>query len=643
MFTDLAGFTKLGQADEEAALALRREHQAMLRPLFMAHGGREVKSLGDGFLVEFPSAVESVRCAVRIQSEVAVRNALPASKHRIGLRIGIHVGDVVGDGDDIVGDAVNVASRIEPLAEAGGICVSGAVFEQVRNKVPVALESVGRRELRNVEHPVELYRVVVARGAPRPPGAAVDTESTVRLAVLPFANLSPSPDDEFFADGLTDELISHVARLPGLRVIARTSVLRYKGSTTPIREVARDLGVTLALEGSVRRSGDRLRITAQLVDAATEAPVWSARYDRPLDDIFTLQDEIAGQIAVSVSGHLVRRGVTTVVPFVRVPPETSDLEAYTLFLHGRKLFTERGSEESMRKALDYFGAALERDPQFARARVGRAEALVWLGTEGGIPFAEAEATARNDIALALRQNDGLAEAHSALASLMLDRDDTQAAEREAQRALDLNPSLTDPYRWLAQITAGQGRIDEAVRLLETAHRLDPVDINILAFLGRAYYYAGRIPEALAHWERTKPLVTFRTNAHLTEYYLGIGALSQAEGTLREMERIRPHSPWVETYRGILAAKSGDREGAQRSLDRLRERGRAGELTAFFAGFVEFALGNMDGFLDGMEAAFRLHQLPFLELLYSPLYAPARADPRLLDLLRRQSELAAGSR
>jgi len=636
MFTDLAGFTRLGQRDEEAALELRREHQALMRPLFAVHGGREVKTLGDGFLVEFPSAVESVRCAVKIQSEIAERNALPSSTERIDLRIGIHVGDVVEDGSDIVGDAVNVASRLEPLADAGGICVSGAVFEQVRNKVPLPLERVGPRHLKNVEHPVEIYRVVVAVGAPRSGAPAAEDPSTVRLAVLPFANLSPSPDDEFFADGLTDELISHVARLPSLRVIARTSVLRYKGSLKSIREVAQDLGVGFALEGSVRRAGRQVRITTQLIDASTEEEVWSSRYDRPLDDIFTIQDDIAGQIAGAVSGHLTKLGVTTVVPFVRAPPETADLEAYTEFLHGRKLYTEKGSEQTMRRALELFESALRRDPKFARARVLRAETLGWLGGDGSIPYTEAVLEAKREVALALEQNDGLAEAHSALAGLLLGDDEVEAAELEARRALELNPSLTDPYRWLAQLAAGAGRIDETVRLLEAAQRLDPVDINILAFLGRAYHYAGRVPEALAHWERTKPLVPFRTNQHLAEYYLGVGEYAKAAKAVEEMKRLRPGNLWTETYAGILAAKTGDRESALQGAARLYARRRAGDLTDFGAGFIDYALGNTDAFLEAMEAAFRLHQLPFLELMYSPLFAPARSDPRLLDLLRRQA-------
>jgi adenylate cyclase len=638
MFTDMVGFTKLGQRDEEEALRLRKEHQSLLRPLFAVHGGREVKTLGDGFLVEFPSAVESVRCAIEIQGAAAQRNSHPSSKERIVLRVGIHLGDVVEEGSDIVGDAVNVASRIEPLAEPGGICVSGSVFDQVRNKLRVPLEKLGPRTLKNVEYPVDLYRVVLSGEAARPPSPAVETDSRLRLAVLPFANLSPDANDDFFADGLTDELITQTSKVPSLRVIARTSVLRYKGSFRSIREVGQDLGVGAALEGSVRKSGNRVRITVQLVDTRSEEHLWSSRYDRPLDDIFAIQDDIAGQIASSLSLHVSGGHRGAPPSFVHGSPDTQDLEAYASFLHGRKLLGEKGSEHTILQALAFFEDAARRDSRFARARVGIADCVLWLGAEGAMPVRESVRRSREELAKALEQNDRLAEAHSVLAGLLLGDDDIGGAEKEARRATELNPSLADPYRWLAQIAAGEGRIDETVRLLEAAQKLDPVDVNVLAFLGRAYAYAGRTAEALAHWERTKPLVAFRTNAHLTEYYLGLPDYAKAEETLREMERLRPDSVWTETYRGILAARRGDTEGARRSADRLERRSQGGEMTVFLAGFVHFALGETDAFVTAMERAFQLHSLPLLELMYSPLYQTARSDPRILDLLRRQSEL-----
>ncbi|MGB6442334.1 MAG: tetratricopeptide repeat protein [Thermoplasmata archaeon] len=637
MFTDLVGFTRLGQRDEEAALGLRTEHQALLRPLFAAHGGREVKTLGDGFLVEFPSALESVRCAVEIQEAMAQRNALPSSRERIALRVGIHVGEIVEEGDDIVGDAVNVASRIEPLAESGGICVTGSVFDQVRNKLRVPLEKLGSRALKNVEVPVDLYRVVLSGADHGTPSASADADPKLRLAVLPFANHSVDASDEYFADGLTDELISRSSEIPSLRVIARTSVRQYKDSAKSIRDVGHELGVGVVLEGSVRKAGHRVRITAQLVDARTEEHLWSSRYDRPLDDIFAIQDDIAGQISAAISQHLSGGRRAAALAIAHGPPDTSDLEAYTEFLRARRLYGEKHSEETIAQALGLFETAVRRDPGFVRARVGVAECLLWLGNEGAIPHADSVRRAREELLTALRQDEAVAEAHSALGGLLLAEDDPDGAYRESRRAMELNPSLSDPYRWLAQIAAGNGRIDEAVRLLEAAAQLDPADVNVISFLGRAYAYSGREADALAHWERTKSQAPFRTNAHRTEYYLSRGDYAEAERTLREMERVRPESVWTEMYRGFLAARKGDTDGARRVIERLDRRGQTGELTVFFSGFVHFALGERDEFVASMESAFRLHSLPLMELMYSRLFESARSDPRILDLLRRQTQ------
>jgi len=637
MFTDLVGFTTLGQRDEEEALRLRREHQALVRPLLVVHGGREVKTLGDGFLIEFPSAVESVRCAVKIQEALARRNALPSSKVDIVLRIGIHVGDVVGEGDDIVGDAVNVASRIEPLAEPGGISISSSVYDQVRNKLRLPIEKVGSRTLKNVELPVDVYRVVLGADPLRPRAPTEEASASLRFAVLPFANLSPDASDEYFADGLTDELITRSSKIPNLRVIARTSILRYKGSSKSLRDVGQDLGVRLALEGSVRKSGNRVRITAQLVDTTSEEPLWSSRFERPLDDIFAIQDEIAGQIANQVSIHLSgERGKQTAV-VVHETPDTQDMEAYTSFLHGRKLYSEKTSEDTVRTGLAFFEEAVRRDPKFARARVGIADSLMWLAGEAAVPWAEAMKRGREEVTKALELNEALAEAHSCLASLLLTTEDFDGCQREARRAIELNPSLADPYRWLAQVVAGSGAIDETVRLLEAAHQTDPLDINIIAFLGRTYFYSGREAEALAHWERTKPLVAFRTNAHLAEYYLAHQNYTRAEETIHEMERIRPSSVWTEMYRGFLAARRGDTASARREIERLEGRTDAGQVTVFLAGFVHFALGEMDAFFESMEAARKEGAEPVLELRYSPLFQSIRSDPRYHEFARKWSE------
>ncbi len=639
MFTDIVGFTRLGQRDEESALRLRREHQAVLRPIFTAFGGREVKSLGDGFLVEFASAVEAVRCAVEIQEALGRRNAAAGPSDQLLLRVGLHVGDVVEEDGDVVGDAVNVASRIEPLAEPGGICLSETVYHQVQNKIPFAIERVGMRTLKNVTEPVELYRVKI--GATKllvSAASPAEAPQFVRLAVLPLANLSAEASDEFFADGLTDELISRTAQVPQLRVIARTSVQRFKGSQKSIRQVGDELDVRVALEGSVRKSSNRVRITVQLVDVRSEAHMWSATYDRPLDDIFAIQDDIAGQTARAVAAHLTGPPAGEPVRPPVVSAETSDMEAYSLYLHGRQLLLERGSVEAIRTGLSLFESAVARDPKYARARVGLAETLLWLATEGLINFREAEDRAEVELRTALELNDGLAEAHSVLAALYLGSDRFEACEREAGRAMELNPSLADPYRWLAQLAAGDGDIDKAVRLLDTARRLNPEDVNVLSFLGRALVYSGREADALAFWAATKAQVPFRTNAHLAEYYLGKGDLAAAEAAIREMERIRPESPWTVVARGFLSVRRGDPQSVRGSIERLREREARGEMLVFFIGFLQYAVGDLDGFVAAMDLALSRGVLPLLELLYSPLYAGARTDPRILDILRRQREL-----
>ncbi len=641
MFTDLVGFTKLGQQDEETALRVRREHQALLRPIFAAFGGHEVKTLGDGFLVDFASAVEAVKCAVEIQRAVAARNASVGSADQFLLRVGLHSGDVVEEEGDVLGDAVNVASRIEPLAEPGGICLSGTVYQQVRNKLPILFERIGDRTLKNVQEPVEVYRV--RPGGPRvvePVVGPASESPNLRLAVLPLANLSAEAADEFFADGLTDELISRTAQVPQLRVISRTSVQRYKGSAKSIREVGEELNVGVALEGSVRKSGNRVRIAVQLVDVQSESHIWSMRYDRPFDDIFAIQDDIAEHVAGAVAARVTPTSPSVAIPVPSAGVETSDMEAYALFLHGRQLSGAKGSLESMRHALSLFESAVGRDPKFARARVGLAETLLWLATEGVIPFHDAEDRARQELTHALKLNDGIAEAHSTLAGLYLSSDYYPAVEREAHRAMELNPSLADPYRWLAQLAAGRGNIREAVGLLDAARRLNPEDLNVLSFYGRALLYAGREPEALAFWDATKDRVRFRTNAHLSEYYLGKGDLAKAEVSVRELERIRPTSPWTLLYRGFLAARQGEPALTRQLIEQLQTRWKQGEMVVFFLGFLQYALGEFDAFVAAMEEALGHGALPLLELQYSPLFAEARRDPRIQDIFRRQAAQAA---
>lgn len=303
MFTDIVGFTTIAQRDERLALLLLEEHRSLLRPIFGTHGGRVVKTMGDGFLVEFPSAVESVVCARKIQERLSRRNETAADK--ISLRIGIHVGDIVDQGDDIVGDAVNVASRLEPLAEPGGICVTEQVVDQIRNKVPVACQEIVAPPLKNVEVAVHVFRLRLESTSGPVPAAAGPRVTAVRLAVLPFTSLSTRRSDQQFADGLTEEVINHLAQATALRVVARTSVMPYKDARKGIKEIGRELGVGSILEGSVRRAARTLRVSVQLVDAVSEENLWAQRFDREPTDAFAIQDEIAQGVSTVLEGKLV--------------------------------------------------------------------------------------------------------------------------------------------------------------------------------------------------------------------------------------------------------------------------------------------------------------------------------------------------
>jgi adenylate cyclase len=634
-FSDIEGSTRLVKALRDRYPEVLAQHRKLVRAALSGHGGHELDTQGDGFFAAFSSAKEAVLCALDIQSVHAAHEWPGGTSVRV--RIGIHTGHAVPSGGSYTGLTVHRAARISAAARGGQILVSQAtqtILEDEEQDLGFQLVELGERHLKDLDRPVRLFEV--ASDLPGLPTAGpCPSESLRRIVVLPFANISPDPRDEYFADGMTEELIERLAHVTGLRVIARTTAMHYKNSSETALEIGRALRVGMVLECSVRKAGNRIRITAQLIETASEEHLWAGRYDRELDDVFAVQEEISEEITRAISAHAPALGGAVTLPVDHGEHDTADMEAYTGFLQARKLYQDKGSEKTIRQALALFEDAVSRDPGFARARVGIASCYLWLSGEGALPLADSTQRARAELTAALARNDALAEAHSALAGLLLGQDDSTRAAVEARRAIELNPSFPDPYRWLAQLEAAAGRIGEAVRLLKEAHRLDPLDVNIIAFLARALFYAGRDAEALEFCERFEHLVPFRINAHRTEYYLGRRDDEKAAESFREMERLRPDSLWVLTYRGILAARRGDAETARQGIKTLRELERDGSLTCLFAGFVYFGLGEMDSFFDCMEQALELHNLPVLELRWSPLYAEAREDPRYPDLMQRQ--------
>jgi adenylate cyclase len=464
MFTDIVGYTSLTQRNEAAAMELLGEQRTVVRPLLARHGGKEVKTIGDAFLIEFESALEAVRCAFDVQQYLHELNLGRPADRKINLRIGVHLGDVIHSQNDVYGDAVNIASRIEPFALPGGVCISEQVYDQIKNKSDFQLLSVGRKELKNVGEPVELFKVVFPWEKEVFAAAAVLDKK--RVAILPFTNMSSDPEEGYFADGMTEELITSLSGVRQLTVIARTSIMKYKGSQKGASEVGKELNAGTLLEGSVRKAGTRVRITAQLIDSATEGHLWAQNYDRQLDDVFAIQSEIAEKVAGELRVRLVEDERKLLEK-----KATENTEAYTYYLRGRGLIQER-TEPSLRQALGLFEKAIGLDPTFARAHAGLAECYVQLVNDGYEAFEHTIPKAELAVKKALELDPDLAEAHATLALVDFQVDDVAGSEKEARRAVELNPSLPEPHRVLSNAAFLKGEVDKGIEAAEACYHRD---------------------------------------------------------------------------------------------------------------------------------------------------------------------------
>jgi adenylate cyclase len=624
MFTDLVGYTALTQRNEALAMQLLEEHRRLVRPFFPKHNGREVKTIGDAFLVEFESALEATRCAFDIQQSLSELNSGRQEDRCVLLRVGIHLGDVIHDQNDVYGDAVNIASRIEPLAAPGGICVTQQVYDQIKNKFEFPLSTLGEKNLKNVSEPIEVYRVVL------PWEKKSESESSLernRIAVLPFTNLSPDPADGYFADGMTEELITSLSGVKQLTVIARTSVMRYKGSQKSASDVGRELNAGSLIEGSVRKAGNKVRITAQLIDTSTEGHLWAQNYDRQLDDVFAIQSEIAEKVAGELRIRLVDSEKRVIEK-----KATENTEAYSNFLRGRELYREE-TEASVRQAVSLFEKAIELDPKFARAYVGVADCHEWLDGSGCEPDDIALPIVKTLLERAIDLDPTLPEAHASLCAMLFNVDDDLRSEAEAKRALELNPSLPDPHNMLGELAGLKGDQEEMIRQMEIAYRLDPIRPHFIWLLGTTYLYVGREQEALEHWKKTEHLAPAGTYRGMVEYYLTKGDVEKAKEFHAKAEKIEPTRPWLIWMSGVIAAMEGDREEALLAIKKI-EDAKMGPIGFNFIGYVHHALGDLDSYFAYMNKALEIHALVTLTLMYSPLFAKARADPRYLEFVAK---------
>jgi len=627
MFTDTVGFTASTQADEGRTLALLHEQEELVRPLLAVHHGREIKSTGDGFLVEFDSALKATQCALSIQRRIYERNA-EGGPVPIQIRIGIHLGDVVQRGSDILGDAVNIAARIEPMAEPGGICLSGAVHEQIRNKIPDKLEKLPPTALKGLEAPMDIYRVVFPWIAPTPSSAE---PGPTGIAVLPFTNISPDPKDEYFADGLTEELITVLSQLREVRVISRTSVMLYKATPKSASQIGAELGVTSILEGSVRKAGNRLRITAQLIDAGSDRHLWAKTFDRELDDVFAVQSEIAKQVAEILKVEL---QPAEGVRLDRTPTVRSD--SYLAYLKGRTLMHQENAA-SWKLAKEQFDLAISLDPQNASAYSGLSDLVRLYGTyQFRMSRNEGKETSRRLAARAIELDPDLAEAHASSAvTLWLDWDWTEA-EEEFKRALSLNPSYSQAHHWYAELLSWQVRVEEALAEWALAEASDPFSPWNHSHHAALLTWLARYEEAFAMIQKLGELQPDGRTYHwnLSAYYRvrGETALHLKEvARQEELESNPEHKRWL---RMEYCAFSGEAEKCRTLLREEEARSDRGVDDYGFS-WVFAALGDVQESLRRLEHAVEVRSyVDFHQLRLDPLFEPVRKVPGFQVLLKK---------
>lgn len=563
MFTDVVGYTSMSSRDEATALELLGRYRTLLRSVFPKYEGRVVKTMGDGFLIEFASAVEAVNCAVEIQEAMGRLNSTLLKDNKIMVRVGIHVGDVVHSGDDVLGDAVNVASRVEPLAEPGGICVTRQVVDQVEGKVKWQLSSIGTRELRNLPNPVEVFAVQTGPAERRE--GRERTPQRNRVAILPFSNLSPDPNDRYFADGITEELISTVSRIGELSVISRASAMKYRDTALSTKQVGRELGVGAILEGSVRKAGNRVRISAQLIEVDADRYVWSQSYDRDLTDVLEVQGEIAEQVAQGLRVQLLSKDKEKLETKV-----TENPEAYNLYLKGRFYWNER-TEEGTRRAVRYFEEALEADPRFAKAYSGLADCYLILADQGWMVPAKAGEMARQNATKALSIDGSLAEAHASLGLVHVNHGwDFEEGENELKKAIELNPNYAAAYHWYSVLLNFRRKYEDALGMIRRALGLDPFSLVIHQSLGVTLMGLGRYQEAVDIFRKVEGENPKLPSVH---YWMSVVNIAQSKNVeaIEEAKKEVESDNFDPSARLDLAfahSEAGQKEEAARILDEV---------------------------------------------------------------------------
>ena len=671
MFTDMVGYSALAQRDDALALELLEEHRQILRSIFPRFGGVEIKTIGDAFMIEFQSALQAAQCAIEMQRTLAKRNHDVPSERQIEIRIGIHIGDVVHRDNDVYGDGVNIASRIQPLARSGGICVSMDVERQIRNALEARFEKLAPTELKNIETSMDLFRIVLPwekqeRGRvvastqrkklPVAAAAAVilflslagvwiwtqskrstitpaSVPATKSVAVLPFVNMSPEKENEYLSDGITEDLCTALTQVKGLHVPARTSSFAFKGKTEDIRKIGEQLNVATVLEGSVSKAGNKLRITAQLISVADGFHLWAANYDRDMTDILEIRSEISRQV---VDALKVQLGMEETERLAKKPTETS--QAYETYLLGRyelNKFTESGFS----KGVEHFKHAIELDPSFALANAGLAEAYSMLAYWNYVAPTAGFPEAKRAALRALELDPKLAEAHSALGFVLYEYEwRYDDAEREFKQAVSLNAGSATARLWFAEFLLELGRFREGEEQFQRARELDPLSVRIHFDAAATFWFQRQNDNALAELEKVLAVDPSNSIAHMFygQVLWKAGRTADAFAAWDKGVAFEGAFNPEEIAELRAAYQRSGLSGYLRNLSGLREKHRAHgkyESAQLIANHYA-AAGDYAQTLTWLERAVEERSTWMPEINIDPTFDPIRSEPRFIAVLRK---------
>ena len=624
MFTDIAGYTVLMGSDEDKAFEMLKKNHAIHEHLINKYKGTLIKEIGDGTLASFPLASDAVRCAMEVQKK--------AKTQAIPLKIGIHQGEMVMAGEDVLGDSVNIASRLQEDAQEGCITISGKVYSDIKNKADIKTRFLEEKTFKNVDDPIKVYIVcyeAVEKEEKPEISSTKKTESSI--AVLPFVNMSNDPEQEYFCDGMAEEIINALTHIESLKVIARTSTFTFKSKDLKVNEIAKELNVENILEGSVRKAGNKIRITAQLIKADDSSHLWSEKYDRDMKDIFAIQDEISLSIVEALKVKLLKAEKKTLMKRY-----TENLEAYNLYLTG-KYYSEMWTAEGFEKAIECFEQALQKDQNYALAYTGIAYVWFFRAYFGNPPM-EVIPKAKTYVKKALDIDEKLAEAHALLGRISTMYDwNWELAEQEFKQALELNPNSSIIHFHYCDCLSVTGQHEEAVIEVKRARELDPLSVTTNGNVGERLYFAGRFDEAI---EELQKVIAMDKNWYYSHFMLGFVYLAkkmfmESIAALEKAFNLSGGIPLIVVFLACAYYRLGKKIEAEKLFNSLEKRVKEEYIPASFIFVIHKVRGDMDLAFKWLEKACedRDIYLPF-HLIHIEDYLLIPYDKKSTELLKK---------